>query len=87
MELEDAKEKGDTKVVEEIASALFLLQKLNGDKLAAMIGGYKPQAISRVWGSDPDYANLARQLTNIAETYNTDHIEHPQTNSKKRHGH
>ena len=74
MELDDAREKNDQQLIEELSDALFLLQKLNGEKLASMIGGYKPQAISRVWGADPDYSILARQLSNIAEAYNTDHI-------------
>ncbi len=79
--MEAAKEKGDVKLVEEISTALFLLQKLNGDKLSSMISSYKPQTISRVWGGDPDYNKLARELSNIAEAYNTEHLE-PHTRKK-----
>jgi hypothetical protein len=55
--------------VEELSDALFILQRMNAEKLSNMVTEYQPQPFSKSWGSDPEYAKLSRQLLNLAETY------------------
>lgn len=75
IEIDKAKDAGDRKLEEELQEALYLLQKLHGEKLSGMIAGYKPQLFSKSWGGDPDYIRLSKELTHIAETYNTTDLE------------
>ena len=75
LELEKAVEDNDKQLAEELSEALYLLQRLNGDKLGGMISSYKPQAFGRNWAEDADYAKLSKELTHIAETYNTTDFE------------
>jgi hypothetical protein len=52
----------DRKLAEEIAEALFILQKANGESLASMISDYRPAAFGKVWGNDADYHEMVKQF-------------------------
>lgn len=69
LEIEQATQSGNVKLADELADALFLLQKINNDRLNNMISDYRPLPASRTWGSDPEYANLSKQLVAISEAY------------------
>lgn len=60
MEYDQAKARKDNKLAEEIAEALFLLQKNNAENLANMINDYRPAAFSKVWGNDADYNEMLK---------------------------
>lgn len=60
MEYDQAKAHNDHKLAEEIAEALFLLQKSNGENLSNMISEYRPAAFSKVWGNDADYNEMLK---------------------------
>lgn len=62
LEYDQAKAKGDTKLAEEIAEALFILQKANSENLADMITAYRPAAFSKVWGNDAEYHDMVKQF-------------------------
>lgn len=63
--MEQAKANGDKKVVEELSEALYLVQKVNGDKLKKMLVDYQPSGLSKNWGNDGDYNNMLRNLNDI----------------------
>jgi len=69
IEIEQAKLTGDFKSADELADALFLLQKINNDRLNNIIAEYRPQPANRTWGGDPEYAHLSKQLVAISEAY------------------
>lgn len=75
MEIDKARETNNAQLVEDLSEALFLLQKMHGEKLSSIISGYKPHMLSRSWGRDADYLRLSKELNNIAEKYNTADIE------------
>lgn len=60
LEYDQAKARNDNKLAEEIAEALFLLQKNNCENLANMINDYRPAAFSKVWGNDADYNEMLK---------------------------
>ena len=63
MECDQAKAQGDTKLAEELAEALFILQKSNSENLSDMINSYRPSAFSKVWGNDAEYNDMVKQFT------------------------
>lgn len=65
MELEQARSNGDKKTAEELAEALYLVQKVNGDKLKKMLVEYQPAGLGKNWGNDADYNNMLRNLNDI----------------------
>ena len=69
MEIDRAREEGNVRQVDELSDALFVLQRMNSERLSNLITEYQPQPISRTWGADPDYAKLSRQLVQLSETY------------------
>jgi hypothetical protein len=83
IEIDQAKEKGDKKKVEELSDALFLLQRMHGERLINIITEYHPQPISKTWGQDPEYSKLSRQLVNLSEQY----AVHEENNNNGKHGH
>jgi hypothetical protein len=62
LEYDQAKAHGDVKLAEEIAEALFILQKSNCENLSDIISSYKPSAFSKVWGNDAEYQDMVKQF-------------------------
>ena len=50
MEYDLAKANNEDEKAEELAEQLFVVQKLNSEKLKDIITEYQPQHVSRVWG-------------------------------------
>jgi hypothetical protein len=80
IEIDQAREKGDLKLVEELTDALYVLQRINSEKLMNLITEYQPQTGTKSWGSDPDYTKLSRQLVALAESY----AIHEESSQKKK---
>ncbi len=62
LEYDQAKAKGERKLAEEIAEALFILQKANCENLSDIINSYRPAAFSKVWGNDAEYNEMVKQF-------------------------
>jgi hypothetical protein len=62
LEYDQAKAKGEHKLAEEIAEALFILQKANCENLSDIINSYRPAAFSKVWGNDAEYNEMVKQF-------------------------
>jgi hypothetical protein len=75
LEIDHAKDTGQTELQEQLTEAWFLLQRMHGDKLGNMIASYKPQMFGKNWSADPDYNKLAKELAQVAGTYKTNDIE------------
>ena len=52
-------------MAEEIAEALFILQKANAENLSDMINEYRPAAFGKVWGNDADYNDMVKNFAAI----------------------
>jgi hypothetical protein len=69
IELDQAKENGDLKLQSELSDALFVLQRLNSERLTNLITDYQPALSGKNWGPDPEHAKLSRRLVKLAESY------------------
>jgi len=54
-----------------LADALYILQRINNQRLTNLIHEYRPQPGNRTWGGDPEYGHLSKQLFAVSEAYNT----------------
>ena len=61
-EYEQSKENGDNKAAEQAGDRLFVTQKANVTALLKMIKNYHPHTSGNVWGNDPDFQTLAKQM-------------------------
>lgn len=52
-------------MAEELAEALYLVQKVNGDKLRKILVDYQPAGLGKNWGNDSDYNNMLRNLHDV----------------------
>lgn len=50
------------KLAEEIAEALFILQKSNCENLSDIINNYRPSAFGKVWGNDAEYQDMVKRF-------------------------
>ena len=67
MEYEQSLEKNNPRESEEIAEALYLLQKLHQEKLNDIVSDYRPSAFGKAFGADPDYAEMVKTFDAIAD--------------------
>jgi hypothetical protein len=70
LEIEQARELENTKLVEELSEALYYLQRLHNNKLNGFVAQYRPQVFTgKNWGQDPDYQQMTKQLKIISDTF------------------
>lgn len=69
MELEQARERGDSKLIDELSDALLYIQRMNNEKLNDLVNSYRPTLFGKNWGNDPDYIQMSKQLKNISDAF------------------
>lgn len=84
LEIEQAEADGNQGLVEELKDALYVLQRVNAEKIDSIITGYQPEPFNRAWGTDPDYAQLVKEISTIAEKYNDPDYELKEKKKKKK---
>jgi len=78
-------------LAEELAEALFILQKYNSENLVDMINNYRPSAFGKTWGNDAEYVEMVKNLGTIHHGNDEDGTGLPpragKSGKKKRSGH
>eukprot|EP01033_Poteriospumella_lacustris_P013212 gene13212-9462_t len=69
LELEQARERGDAKLIDELSDALLYIQRMNNEKLNDLVNSYRPTLFGKHWGNDPDYIQMSKQLKNISDAF------------------
>jgi len=90
LEYDQAKARNDTKLAEELAEALFILQKSNCENLTDIINNYRPSAFGKTWGNDADYVEMVRNLGTVGHDDDGEGAALPPRagkSKKKRSGH
>lgn len=90
LEYDQAKAHNDHKLAEEIAEALFILQKSNSENLVDMITNYRPSAFGKTWGNDAEYVEMVKNLGTINHSHEEEGTGLPprvgKSSKKKRSG-
>jgi hypothetical protein len=91
LEIEQAREQGNAKLVEDLSEALYYLQRLHNNRLNDFITQYRPQTFNgKNWGQDPDYQQMTKQLKIISDSFHNhlpssgdDNNTHTTTNNSR----